>query len=50
MVKHERKAAVALRTSRERLDAGGDNLGADAVSGNGGDAVGGHWRLLKPRG
>ncbi len=40
MVERQREAAVAFSARAERLDTGGDHLGADAVSGDGGNAIG----------
>ena len=39
MIEREGKAAVAFGARLKRLDPGGDHLGADAVSGDGGDAI-----------
>ena len=40
MLEREGEAAVALGAGGERLDPGGNHFRADAVSGNGGDAIG----------
>ena len=46
MVEGEREAAVALGAGLQHLDARGDHLLADAVAGNGGNAIGAHLALL----
>jgi hypothetical protein len=43
-VEGECKAAVALRAGGQRLDPGGDHLGADAVAWYGCDAIGAHGK------
>ena len=48
MVERQREAAVAFGARAKRLDTGGDHLGADAVSRDGGDAIGAcHAKSLK---
>ena len=47
MIEDQTKTAVALGTQGEHLDAGGDHLGADAVSRDGGDPVLAHELLQR---